>query len=160
MASKMESILDRPSNTIERQTKPLPRGSYLAMVQGQPRFDKSSNKGTEFVEFSMKIMEAQEDVDEDDLKEYLTDASGKKKSLTDVVVRNTYYLTENSTFRLVSFLDHLDGITPDKVDEVEETSRQRIAEATGKSCIINIRHEPWQNGEGVSARVASTAIAE
>ena len=62
-ATTFESILDRPSAEIDRTVKPLPVGSYVAIVQGQPRIDKSSKKQTEFSEYTMKLLEAKDDVD-------------------------------------------------------------------------------------------------
>lgn len=154
------SVLDMPSSEVERTVKPLPIGSYAAVVQGQPRIDKSSKKQTEFSEYTMKILEAQEDVDEDALVEFLTKLDGTQKRLTDCTIKNTYYHTENSIGRLATFLDHLDGITPDKADEVDASLRQRMGEVAGKQCIIHIKHEAFQNGEGVRAVVAGTSIID
>ena len=155
------SVLDMPSNEIDRTVKQLPIGSYLATVVGLPRIDKSSKKQTEFSEYTMKINEAQEDVDESDLEEYLTNPDGSKRKLTDCTIKNTYYHTEMSMGRLLSFLDHLDGIKPgDDLDDMTATPRQRMSEVSGKQCIIHVKHEPWQSGEGVSARVGSTSVAE
>ncbi len=152
------SVLDMPSSEVERIAKPLPVGSYLAVVVGQPKIDKSSKKQTEYSEYTMKILQAYDDVDEDALEEYLTGMDGKTKKLTDCTIRNTYYHTENSIGRLATFFDHLDGITPDKAGEVDESLR--MGEVPGKQCIIHIKHEPFQSGEGVRAVVASTSIAE
>lgn len=154
------SVLDMPSSEIERVAKPLPVGSYTAVVQGQPKIDKSSKKQTEYSEYTMKILEAHDDVDEDSLAEYLTTMDGSKKRLTDCTIKNTYYHTENSIGRLATFFDHLDGITPDAASEVDASLRQRMGEVAGKQCIIHIKHEPFQSGEGVRAVVAGTSIAE
>lgn len=158
--STFASVLDMPSSEIERSVKQLPVGSYVAVVQGQPRIDKSSKKQTEFSEYTMKILEAYDDVDTDALDEYLTTLDGTKKRLSDCTIKATFYHTENSIGRLLTFFDHLDGITPDKAGEVEASPRQRMSEAAGKQCVIHIKHEPWQSGEGVSARVDSTSIVE
>ena len=153
-------VLDIPSSDIDRTVKALPRGSYTAVVQGQPRIDKSSKKQTEFSEYAMKLLEAKDDVDLDELEEYLTNADGSKKRLQDCTIKATFYHTEGSIGRLATFLDHLDGLTPDDAADVKESPRQRMSEVSGKSCIIHVKHEPWQSGEGVSARVSGTSIAE
>lgn len=154
------SVLDRPSSEIDRTAKIPPVGSYICIVQGQPRIDKSSKKQTEFSEYTLKFQSALDDVDEDALETYLTSASGEKRKLSDCTIKATYYHTEASMGRLLTFLDHLDGVTPDKADEVEETPRQRMAEVAGKTIGIVVKHEPWQQGDGVSARVESTFIPE
>ena len=61
------SVLDMPASDIERP-KPLPVGSYVCVVQGQPRIDKSAKKQTEFVEYTLKLLEALDDVDADGLE--------------------------------------------------------------------------------------------
>ena len=155
------SVLDAPSNEIDRTVKQLPVGTYVAMVQGLPRIDKSSKKQTEFSEYTMKILEAKDDVDEDDLDAYLTNKDGTKRTLQDATIKATFYHTENSIGRLLTFLDHLDGISKrDDADSIEATPRQRMSEVAGKQCCIHVKHEPWQSGEGVSARVDSTAPVE
>ena len=154
------SVLDLPSSDIDRTVKPLPQGSYLASVVGQPRIDKSSKKQTEFSEYTMKLLEAKDDVDEDALADYLTLGDGSKKKLTDCTIKATFYHTEGSIGRLLTFFDHLDELTPDQAGEVEASPRQRMSEVAGKSCIIHVKHEPWQSGEGVSARVSGTSIVE
>ena len=159
-ATTFESVLDRPSAEIDRTVKPLPVGSYVAIVQGQPRIDKSSKKQTEFSEYTMKLLEARDDVDEESLEDYLALADGSKKKLTDCTIKATFYHTEGSIGRLLTFLDHLDGLTPDEAAEVDASPRQRMSEVAGKSCVIHVKHEPWQSGEGVSARVAGTSIVE
>ena len=108
----------------------------------------------------MKLLEAKDDVDEDALADYLTLGDGSKKKLTDCTIKATFYHTEGSIGRLLTFLDHLDELTPDQAGEVEASPRQRMSEVAGKSCIIHVKHEPWQSGEGVSARVSGTSIVE
>lgn len=131
------------------------------MVQGQARMDKSSKKQTEFAEYTLKLVEALDDVDEKALDEYLTKLDGTKKALADCTIKATfYYGTDGGMARLASFLDHLDGLSPDEAEAVEESTSQRMAEAAGKSCVIHVKHEPWQSGEGVSARVDSTSAVE
>ena len=84
----------------------------------------------------MKILEAKDDVDEDALEDYLTSADGSTRKLSDCTIKNTYYITENSMARLMTFLDHLDGIKPGQKGP-KDSPRQRISEAPGKQCIIS-----------------------
>ena len=107
-APNFGSILDRAPSEIEKP-KPLPQGSYITVLVGQPRFDKSAKKQTEFVEFTHKLLAAQEDVDEDELK-----VLGGVK---DKVMKNTFYLTEGAAWRLKEFLEHC-GI--DEADSLRE----------------------------------------
>ena len=140
------SVLDMPASDIERP-KPLPVGSYVCVVQGQPRIDKSAKKQTEFVEYTLKLLEALDDVDADGLES----VGGIKDKITKV----TFYLTENSVYRLKEFLEHCG------VDMEEEGSlRQYIAEAPGKQVVAHIIHEASQDGDAVYARVKNTTAVE
>jgi hypothetical protein len=156
------SVLDMPSGDIDRSVKQPPIGSYLVVVQGIPEEGKSSKKETPYSDFNFKFIEAQDDVDEDALEAFLTNADGTKRRLTDCSLKQKFYHTEASFGRLVDLLDHLDGIKPgsDESKEMKDSPRQRLSEVAGKQCVIHVKHEPWQSGEGVSARVSGTSLAE
>ncbi len=143
-APNFGSILDRAPSEIEKP-KPLPQGSYITQIVGQPRFDKSSKKRTEFVEFTHKLLQAQDDVDEDELK-----ALGGVK---DKVMKNTFYLTESAAWRLKEFLGHC-GI------EEGDSLREMIEETPGKQVGIFVNHEASQDGTSVFARVGKTFVVE
>src|SRR6266545_6388685 len=102
MASFSE-ILDKPAKEIERP-KPLPVGTYLTVVKGLPRFDKTSKKNTDFVEFTHQVLQVGDDVDEEAIIAYLTKGDGTKSKLSEAVIKNTYYLTPNAAWRLRKFL--------------------------------------------------------
>lgn len=144
--TSFSSVLDMPADSVERP-KPLPVGSYVCIVQGQPRIDKSAKKGTEFSEFTLKLLEPLDDVDEDALKEY----GGIKDKTTKV----TFYHTENSIYRLKEFIEHC-GV------EIEEgvSLRQLIGEVTGQQVVAHVAHEASDDGQMIFARVKSTAAVE
>lgn len=148
-AQTFGSILDRAPADVEKP-KPAPIGSYKTQIVGQPRFDKSSKKQTEFVEFTHKLISAGEDVDEDELKAYLGD-----RKLSEVTMKNTYYLTEASLWRLKEFLEH-SGIDLDSVDSL----REGIEATPGVEVGIFVNHEPSQDGESFFARINKTFVAE
>ena len=140
------AILDTPSQEIERP-KPLPQGTYTCVVNGLPRMDKSAKKGTEFVEFNLNILAAGEDVDEDALSEM--------GGIANKSTRITFYLTENSVWRLKKFLaEDL------QIEEDDVTLRQMIGMAPGRQVLAHIKHTPSDDGTSVFANVASTAPVE
>ena len=143
-AQSFSSILDRAPSEIEKP-KPLPQGSYITVLVGQPRFDKSAKKQTDFVEFQHKLLSAQEDVDEDELK-----ALG---GIKDKVMKNTFYLTEGATWRLKEFLEHC-GI------EEGDSLRAMIEETPGAQVGIFLNHEASQDGTSVFARIGKTFVVE
>src|ERR1035438_8203509 len=115
------AILDKPSNEVERP-KPLPQGSYTCAVKGLPKYDKSSKKQTEYVEFNLQPLAAGEDVDQDDLNAWMAKVDGSTRKLNEANIRATYYITEDALWRLKKFLDDCG------VDEEDKSLRQRIEE--------------------------------
>lgn len=147
-------ILDRPSNSIEKP-KPLPVGTYLFMTVGAHKEGESNQKKTPFVEFACKIMQAAEDVDADALAAALTNANtGERKALSEIVLKNTYYKTEASAWRLVEFLDHL-GAGDDSM-----SPRQRLSMSPGKQFLGEIVHEMSTDGKSIFAKIGKTAPVE
>lgn len=139
------SILDKPTTEIERP-KPLPVGTYTCVVKGLPRFDKSAKKGTEFVEFTLQPLQASEDVDADALE--------SMGGFANKTIRATFYLTEDSVWRLKKFL--VDDL---EIDE-DDTLRPMIDQAPGKQVNATLRHTASQDGQSVYAELASTAPVE
>ena len=140
------ALLDKPSSEVEKP-KPLPQGSYTCVVQGLPKFDKSTKKGTEYVEFTLKVLAAGEDVDQDELK--------LMGGIQDKTIRDTYYITENALWRLKEFLVNA-GIEEDD----DKSLRQMIEETPGCQIIVHIKHTASQDGSSVFANVGSTAPVE
>jgi hypothetical protein len=148
-------ILDRAPSEIEKP-KPLPVGTYSTVLQGQPRQDKSSKKQTPFVEFQHKFMAPGDDVDSDALKDALTMADGTVKKLQDITMRNTFYLTENSAWRLKDFLQDC-GFD---IDDDEQSLREMIESSAGRQVNVYVKHTPSQDGKSTFAEIGSTAAAE
>jgi len=135
------SILDTPSQEINFPK--LPVGSYTGLVKGMPKFDKSARKQTPYVEFTIQILEAQGDVDPDELTDF--------GPLAELEMPMTfYYETEGGAKRLLAFLDNCD------TDE-EATPRQRIDETPGKTVIVEVKHEISADGQFTRARIDGTA---
>lgn len=147
------SILDKPPSEVDRP-KPLPAGSYRCIITERPRFDKSSKKQTEFVEFSLHPTSAEDDVDEDDLNAVLTKGDGSVAALKDKSIRATFYLTEDAMWRLKKFL------VDDLLIEEGASFREMIDEALNREVIAHIKHVPSDDGTAVFAQLSSTAPAE
>lgn len=142
----VSSVLDRASDTIERP-KAYPIGHYNAVVKGQPVFDKSSQKKTDYVQLQYQLLSPKDDVD----AEALAEMGGIKP---DKPMREKYYLTEDAAFRLVDALDALGA------GESGDTLRSRIAMTPNCPCVIQVRHKPTQDGKSVFAEVGAVLPAE
>lgn len=153
---KFASILDRPASEITAP-KSIPPGTYLGMVKGLPRYDKSTKKGTEYVEFMIGMVSAQDDVDQDDLKLALTnEKTGEVKPLTDVQMKTTYYITESAAWRYKKFLQDC-GFDD---QQFEEHSMRELGESLANTeVMVLIRHKSSDDGKRIFAEISDTARA-
>lgn len=160
MAKSQPSLADimeaESSGKVDRP-KPVPQGCYLAKVIGQPERGTSEKKGTPFIRFSAEFIEAQDDVDEDDLVEWARREDGSTRTLRGTSAPKhglTFYTTADALWRLDKFYQDL-GIL------VKGKSRNEMAEdAVGQEFIININHTTSDDGEATFANVKSTAPVE
>lgn len=143
-------LLSKAPSEVERP-KPLPIGTYTTIIRGAPRYDVSTKKQTKFVEFNHKFVSAGEDVDQGSLKEVLNG-----KALNDIEMKNTFYLTENSLWRLKDFLTHLGYDT----DSADHSLQELVEDTAGKSVAVYIKHEPSQDGTSIYARIDRTLPVE
>src|SRR5215469_10377683 len=97
-------ILDREMGDSVDRPKPLPVGSYVCIVKGLPEQGESEKKKTPFVEFTLQVIQAGPDVDEEALQEFLARKDGSVKSLQEQTIRATFYTTEDALWRLQKFL--------------------------------------------------------
>lgn len=141
------ALLDKAPTEIERP-KPLPAGTYTCVVQGLPEYDKSSKKQTEYVRFTLKPLAAEADVD--------TEALAEMGGLGDKTIPVTFYITENSLFRLKDFLSHL-GFD---VTDPEASLREMCETTTGRQVRAFIKHRASEDGESIFAEVGRTASVE
>jgi len=153
MATTFADILDKPATEIDKP-KPLPAGSYNWLINGMPRFDKSKEKQTPFYEFTCKCLGALDDVDEEALNDWAKKADGTMRSLTDFTTRLTFYITEDSLYRLQEFLEHL-GIDGDG-----KSVRQCIDETPNCQFVGNITHSASKDGTSVYANIGRTGPVE
>lgn len=144
------SILNKAPSETERP-KPLPTGSYIARVKGQPAYGESSQKKTPQVDFTMVLSEPwvnpdteETDVDEEALDAALTKADGKKIKLSDRTMRLTYYLTEDALWRLKEFLKNC-GIDADGAKDYAEA----IAETPNCEVGVYVKHRLATDGSDV-----------
>ena len=151
--AQFADILDKPATEIDRP-KPLPVGEYVWTIQGLPRYDKSKEKQTPFYEFTCKAASALDSVDDEALKEWATKSDGQMRALTDFSTRYTFYITEDSLYRLQEFLVHC-GIDGDG-----KTTRQCIDETPNCQFVGAIVHTPSKDGATVYANIGKTAPVE
>lgn len=141
------AILNKAPSDI-KPPMALPVGSYLCNVVGLPRYDKSTKKGTEFVEYTLNIQQALDDVDADELAAVEGGIQGK-------VIKATYYLTDGAIWRLKEFLEHC-GLDVENA----ESLRELMDQPQGCQVIAYLKHEASDDGKRTFTRLASTAPVE
>lgn len=142
------AILDKAPSDI-KPPEALPVGTYLCVVQGMPRYDKSTKKGTEFAEYTLVILQPGEDVDDAALAGVAGGIKGK-------TIKATYYLTDGAIWRLKEFLEHC-GLDVENAESLRELMEQ----PNGQQVWAVIKHEPATDGsDRVFARLAGTAPVE
>lgn len=147
--NSFSSILDAPATESVRPPA-LPAGHYVALIKGLPRKDKSSKKGTDFIEYTCAILspytdaEGNCDIDPQALEEF-GEVAGKE-------LRLTFYFTENSAYR------HTEFLTNDLRLEIEGMSHWEAAQqAPGSQFLVQVRQKPRDDGKGVFSEIGNTA---
>jgi hypothetical protein len=138
-----QDILNTPAKDIERP-KPYPVGSYIALVEGLPSFDKVGENQTPCADFTLRFLSADDDVDKLQLQE-AGGISGKQ-------IRHRLFITPDAKWRLKKFL--VDDLV---IEEGDKTLTQLINEAPGRQVKIVIRHRPAKDGSVVYSEIAQTA---
>jgi hypothetical protein len=146
------SILDDDPADAEAP-KGLPQGQYVFIVDGQPKFDKSSKKGTDFAEFTCKPIQPMDSVDQNALAAALSRKDGTTRVLSDMSMRLTFYLTEDAKYRLAAFMKHC-GL--DITGETKSYS-QWISEMPGCQFVGTVGQTMSDDGERMYSNITKTA---
>lgn len=126
---------------------PLPQGTYVCVVAGAPVYDKSTKKQTPYVEFTLRPLAAEADVDPTELEE-----TGGLEGKT---LRATFYLTEDAVYRLDEFHQHC-GIDL----EDGQSRRQRNDAVMNAEVRAFVKHETSADGSRIFARFNRSLPAE
>jgi len=145
MERSVVEILDMPLDDI-KAPQALPIGGYLGMVFGQPIFEKVGEKQTDSVVFFIKPIQAQNDVDQEQLAKVLNG-----EALQDRTITHRIFVTDKSKHRIKKFL--FDDLGIDGTSSL----RQAINEAMGRQVLVKLNHQPSKDGSTVFENVASTA---
>lgn len=144
-SATFDAILDTPATEVERP-KPLPVGTYDTVIKGMPEHGESAQKKTPFVRFTHQIVAAHEDVDAAELE-----AMG---GIADKTIRNTYYTTPTSLYRLTDFLEALG------LDMEGKSIRQLLDETPNAEVRILVAHSTSDDGQSSFAEVKRAFRAE
>jgi hypothetical protein len=144
------AILNKGVEEAERP-KPLPAGTYRAKIEGH-EFGESRQKGTPYCRVRLNPIEAQDDVDGEQLDEVLKQTDG---DLSKKLVSSDFYLTEQAMWRLREFMENTLGIKTSG-----RTFAETIPEMDGMTCLVSITHQSSQDGKETYANVSGFAADE
>jgi hypothetical protein len=130
-----------PLNTFEKP-KPLPAGSYYGTIQSY-KFDESKDKKTPFVEFTVKVTSAGDDVDQGELTGI--DLSNKE-------LRKAFYLTPAAGYQLTAFAEALGIDTGRGVVEV-------VPDFVSQQVLMGVIRKPNRDGTDFYNEVAKIGAA-
>ena len=143
--SSFQDILNKPAAEIEAP-KPLPVGTYLCLVDGQPEHKTMGKNNTDCFEFNMKFVQPGPDVDQQAMLETL-----KGKALNERSLKHRLFVTEDAVWRLKKFLEDLG---------IELGTRglgECIPEAMGRQVYLTIGHRSSDDGQSVYMDIKGTA---
>ncbi len=139
------ALLDKPADEVEAP-KPLPTGFYRVM---NTKFEmgESNKKKTPFVQFEVSVLSAEADVDENELE-----AAG---GIEDKTLRQTFYLTPDSMFRVKEFATNILDI------DTKGLSMGEVIQACLQiPYIANVNHVTSQDGSRVYTELGALAKIE
>jgi hypothetical protein len=148
-------ILDTPATEVTRP-KPTPIGTYLVTVKGNYDEGESPNTHSTYADFTLQFNQAQDDVDEEALREYLTQGNGQVAKITDKTIRYRMWTSEKALFRMLRFLKDL-GIPEQDENGNVYSVREMMQLAPNQQCLIYIKHRPSDDGETMWPEIARTA---
>jgi hypothetical protein len=128
MATDFRALLGVKGSAVEKP-KPLPVGTYYAQVTGwEPT--ESSQKKTPGVKIGFQLTSADADVDQEQLAEVGGAAAVGKRKLS-----TTFWLTEDSTYRLKEFVENAC-----KIDMSERTFAECLPECIQATVKLALKH--------------------
>lgn len=98
-----DNMLDMDLDAIHRPP-PLPVGTYRVLVEDK-QYVKSAKKGTDGCEFTFSNWEPQDDVDKEELEEYLAQPGSNLQSYKRSGNDTTFWMTPKTLWRLKEFIE-------------------------------------------------------
>jgi len=138
MSANFSDVLNKKLDNVEKP-KPLPIGTYFAVINGAPEIKPRGQNNTLAAEFKFKILQADEDVD----AEALAEMGGIK----DRELRFTLWLTEDALWRAKQFVENCG------VDDTGMSVSQALQACVGMSAKVKVKHVPSQDGQELYANI-------
>lgn len=115
-----------------KDVPPMPVGSYLVQFVGHYEKVKSAQKQTDGVQFTLRFLQARDDVDQDQLATFLDATNG---TLANTTMKHTIYESPYAQQNLRDIL---------LAAECSGPTKQALAELPGRQVLVNITHRPFE----------------
>ena len=148
MVANFEELLGVQVESVEAP-KLFPAGPYNAVL-GKYETKESSQKGTPFVRFPVKLTGPSDGVDLDEFEE----AVGMEKLMTRNPLRLDFYLTPDATFRLRNFIEN-----SLEMDIHNRNFDSLLPECDGIEFTAIVKHVPGQREGEVFMNIDDTAAS-
>lgn len=153
--STFESILTSTTRLDDiKDVPPIPTGTYYAQINGAHEMIKSTQKQTDGLQFTMRLLQARDDVDKEALSAHLEAAN---RSLTDVQMKYTFWDSPYVETSLRDFFRNTMAFDGDN------SISQSLAQCPGKNLLVHVKHRPIRANDGtmrIAAEIDSTANAD
>lgn len=144
-------ILNQTIESVERPALP-PTGHYVMVISAVPRMD--SRDKWDIIDFPLKGVRADDDVDPDLMKEYgaATSVTARQSFMFDKEDAASF---DQTRFRLKKFLEDTLGIDP------ALTMKEALNAAVNKQVLVEINYRPDKNDPSILyTNVKSVAAVE
>lgn len=136
-------------DNVERP-KPAPQGHWLGMIESH-EYGESSQKKTPFVRLNIKLVQPQDDVEQEAIEE-----AGGMEKITKRTLRHEFYLTEDAAFRLKEFFEEVL-----QMDTSGQTIADLVPQVNNQQVVVEVGHRiGGQNNDETFAEVKSLLPVE
>lgn len=132
MGANFSELLKVAVTSVERP-KPLPPGTYDGVITGYETGEAQNEKKTPYVRVLIKLSTPQADVDQAGLQQY----GGMEALQKAQPVRNDFWLTQESLYRLREFFENVLG-----VDVQGKNFDELLPQVSGRQVKVFMKQEP------------------
>jgi hypothetical protein len=146
--ANLTDILNRPATDFNFPP-PAPEGGYHCVVAGLPEEVESSEKKTPGYKFTLNMIGAMDDVDDDELKEF---GGFEGKSL-----KVTFWISQDPDKEEVTVAMLREFLEKCGIEADGKSVMGMIEEAPNTEVIAFVKHKPQQGRDGFRAEVVKYA---
>lgn len=138
MSANFSDVLNKKLDTVEKP-KPLPAGTYFALINAAPDIKPRGQNNNLAAEFTFKILQPTEDVD--------AEALAEQGGIRDRTLRYTLWLTDDALWRAKQFIENCG------VEDTDISLTQGLQACIGAQVKVLVKQVPSKDGEELFANI-------